>query len=378
VNTSSGPPGIEIRINRVDAGPTTTPPFGNPQVFAVDPSAKTLIRFDTVTGASTLTVPIPSLTDTSPPVGLATSGNELLVLVGNGQEVLAYHSVTGAFAGSFTTTNLAGIGFNEVDGIGSSLTRTLLTDTGGIGVRIDVTASLVQGQAVQVDGSVVPQREFVLNGDATGLAGSNVIYANGAAHFDTFQPSLYQFGVLALTPLGPGFAEQSRTAIPGFINAGSDGLLPNPSFGFGSVDASLAELGPLTGGKNFITLRSPTTLAVTSVVTLNYPAQLSGLSESLHPELSDSSLIDVSGNLRRFIGKEIHGLVVNARGAVNLVSVHTAVDTAFIGRPLNHVEFVKKENVQLISTSRGVNGKIRRNEVTINKNLTPTGPLVIP
>lgn len=377
-STTDATSGIMIRINRIDAGPTQTPPFGNPQVYAVDPVAGTLIRFDTTTGDPTLSVPIPGLTDATPPVGLANRGHELLVLVGNGQEVQAFNAVTGAAVGSFSTANASGLGFNEVDGIGSNSTRTILTDTGGVALHVDVAASLASGQAVVLGNAFTPQREFVLNGDATGIAGVSALFANGAAHFDSFQPNLFQFGVMTIANAGPGFAEQSRTAITPFQNAGPDGLNPNPSFGFGSIDALLAQLGTAANGKNFITLRNPTNQAFSGAVTLNYAPQLSGLSESLHPELANSSLIDISGDLTRFVGKQVHGLVINTRGSVNLIAAHTAVDSAFIGRPLNHAEFVRRENVQLISTARGANGKIRRNEVTIDKTLAPTGPLVIP
>ncbi len=375
---SDGPPGIEIRIDRVEAGPLNTPPFGNPQVFAVDPAAGTLISFDTKTGNPTLTIPIPALTDTTPPVGLATRGDELLVLVGNDQQVLAFNAVTGASAGSFNTSNLAGLGLTEVGGIGSSSSSTVLTAEDGTAVRVDVAASLATGQAVSVGSPFVPQREFVLNGDATGIAGLSTLYAAGAAHFDTFQPNSFQFGSLTLNQFGPGFAEQARTAISPFTNAGSDGLDPTPFTGFGSIDGSLAVLGTAAGGSNFITLRNPTTLAPTGGVRLNYAPQLYGLSESLHPELQNASLIDISGALKRFVGKNITGLVINTRGGVNLISIHTAVDSAFIGRPLNHVEFIRKENVQLISTTRGELGTQNPNDITIDKNLAPTGPLVIP
>lgn len=375
---TEGPTGIEIRIDRIDAGPTETPPFGNPQVFAVDPAAKTLIRFDTKTGNSTLTVPIPTLADATPSVGLASRGDELLVLVGNVQEVLAFNAVTGNSVGTFSTANLAALGLTEVDGIGSSSTRTLLTATNGSAVRVDIAASLASGQAVSVGSAFTPQREFVFNGDATGVAGLSNLYVDGAAHFDTFQPNQFQFGVMTLAQSGAGFQEQARTAISPFINAGANGLDPNPFVGFGSVDGSLAQLGTAAGGINPITLSNPTNLAFSGIVRLKYAPQLHGLSESLHPELASASLIDINGNLKRFVGKNISGLVLNTRGLVNLVSVHTATNSAFIGRPLNHVEFINKNNVQLISTARGGNGTLDRNDVTVDKTLAPTGPLVIP
>jgi hypothetical protein len=382
-----GATGIEVRIDRITADPLTSgpngQPFGDPQVFAVDPQAARLVRIDARTGQPTMAVPIPGLTDTAPPVGLAKPADRLLVLVGNNQQVLAFDAVSGASVGQFNTANLAGIGFTSVDGIGSSATHTILTDTGGVGVSIDVSASLASGQAVAIDGPIVPQREFVFNGDATGLAGSDVIYADGAAHFDTAQPNLFQFGVLGLAPFGRSVFEQTRIATPGglgtpFINAGSNGLLPNPALGLGSVDTRLARLFP-SGSKSSLVFYDPASnQAIVGTQAVDYTGTLTGLSESLHPELVGAALIDIQGNLRRYIGRQVEGLVLNTRGTVNLIAAHTAIDSAFIGRPLNHAQFVQRQNVQLISTARGDRGRLTRGGVTVDPNLPPTGPLILP
>jgi hypothetical protein len=374
--------GIQIRIDDIEAGPLPSPPLGNSQVYTVDPAAAVLLRFDTVTGETTLSVPLPGLSDPQPEVGLAHRGNQLLVLVSDGSTVRAFDAVSGAAAGAFTTSNLAGVGLTEVDGIGSSSTRTLLTSNGGVGVHVDVAASLAAGQAVQLGPTFTPQREFLFNGGAAGAAGSDLLYADGSGHFDTAQPNLFQFGTMSLAPSGLGFREQARVALPGltspFQNAGATGLDPSPVFGLGSIDTQLARLAGVVNGRNSILLYTPTPNAIAGSRSLNYAAQLWGLSESVHPEIAGAALLDVQGNVKRVLSKNIQGMVLNATGFVNFVTAHTAIDTAVVGRPINHVEFLRRRNVLLLSTRRGINGKVNRNDVVVNKNLPAIGPLVVP
>jgi hypothetical protein len=98
----------------------------------------------------------------------------------------------------------------------------------------------------------------------------------------------------------------------------------------------------------------------------------------VHPEIAGAALLDVQGNVKRVLSKNIRGMVLNATGFVNFVTAHTAIDTAVVGRPINHVEFLRRRNVLLLSTRRGINGKVRRNDVVVNKNLPAIGPLVVP
>jgi hypothetical protein len=267
----------------------------------------------------------------------------------------------------------------------------VLTTLDGPAYAIDVDRSLATGAAVlatTVDGIPIapftPQREFLFNGDAAGLAGSNTIYADGAGHFDTAQPNLFQFGTMALTPAGPLFVESARNAVPGlfspFQNAGPDGLLANPTLGLGSVDGFLARLvfNPLNGASSIALVSAANAPTGTVLPLRGTSVPLSGLSEAAHPELAGASIIDVEGNLKRFVGKQVNGLVLNTRGAVNLIAVHTARDSAFVGRPLNHVQFVRRIRTQVISTSRGTNGQVVRGGVTIDRNLLRDGPLLLP
>lgn len=379
----SGTTGLQVRIDRINAGPLGTPALKPAQIYAVDPSAADprLIRFDTRSGQPLDSVALPALATTTPPVGLAYTPTQTLVLVGNETEVLAYNLALD-FVGKFDTTNLAG--FTNLIGIGANTISTVITSKNGPGYSVDVAASLSAGQAVSVGAPIVPQREFIFNGDATGLAGLNSIFADGAGHFDTAQPNLFQFGTLTLTQVQSLFRESARAAVPGLIspfeNAGATGLDQNPFRGLGSVSGRLARLTRFdpVNGVNFVTLYNTQNVTQSGSIQLKYDKPLYGLSESVHTELAGASIIDVDGNMKRFVGKQIRGLIVNVRGGVNLVAIHTARDSAFVGRPLNHVEFVTTENVQLISSARGVNGMVRRGNVTINKNLPSYGQILLP
>ncbi|GIW86139.1 MAG: hypothetical protein KatS3mg108_0463 [Isosphaeraceae bacterium] len=392
---ASGTTGLQIRIDRVLANPQGVvvngrrQALGNPQIYTVDPTpgASRLLRFDAMTGQLVAQQALPALGSTQIPVGLSLRSARNLVLVGDGTQVLAYDLDLNP-VGSFDASNLAGI--TSLTGIGSSPVQTILTSLDGPAYAIDVDQSLASGSAVVAtapNGTPIapffPQREFLFNGDASGLAGSNTLYASGAGHFDTAQPNLFQFGSMALTPVGPLFVEAARNAVSGifspFQNAGPTGLLPNPTLGLGSIDGLLARLNFVGSVGNTLTLftaanaPSGTTILLQGVAT-----PLSGLSESAHPELDGAAIIDVQGNMKRFVGKQVRGLVLNARGSINLIAAHTVVNSAFVGRPLNHVEFVNRRRSQVISTARGINGQVIRGGVTVQKNLLPDGPLMLP
>ncbi len=394
---ASGTTGLQVRIDRIEASPRGVEVdgkrqvLGDPQIYTVDttPGAAQLLRFNAQTGDLVAARPMPGLTSTSGvPVGLSLDSEQSLVLVGDVNTVYAF-DLEMRPVGSFSTAGLAG--FTTMTGIGSSATSTVFTSLNGPGYALDVDQSLATGSAVVATtpsgvpfAPIVPQREFLFNGDATGLAGSSTILADGAGHFDTAQPNLFQFGTIGVAPVGPFYTEAGRAAVPSFLtrfqNAGADGLLPNPTVGLGSIDNNLARLTTsVTTGISSIALYSAANVATGTVIPLKgTTAVLSGLSEAAHPELAGASIIDVEGNLKRYVGKQVNGLVLNTRGAVNLISIHTARDSAFVGRPLNHVEFVRRQRVQLISTSRGTNGQVIRGGITIDKNLLRDGPLMLP
>jgi hypothetical protein len=374
--------GVNILVQRVEAGPLPQrPPLGPAQVFVVDTAANDLVRFEVATGMPTLTVDLPALQTTRPTLGVARNRGRQVVLVGDSgaARVYAFNVVTGAFEGSFTTSNLAGLGFTALDGIAGTDTQTVFVDALGPAVRIDLTSSLIAGQAVPLGMAFTPDREFQLTGGASGIAGTELIFASGAAHFDTFQPNLNQFGVLAMRTVGGELNEVNREAYPGFIDAGPTGMLnPNPFTGFGSIDGSLAQLTGVTAGKNVISLLDPSTLAPEGTILLNTAAPLAGLTESFHPELVNASVINVLGVLKLFQARRTRGLVLNTLGVLDTVNIHLAVDTAVVGRPITHVGIPNRQNVLLLSTARGTDGNDTTGGVIIDKDMRPVGPIALP
>jgi hypothetical protein len=376
------------------AGPLGTPPLLNPVLYTVDTTTNQLIRLtvnsvtDTASQATVDTtftpVALPVSSGARPSVGLAQNGTEEVVLVGIGTTVYAYDAATGAAVGNFVVSQLG-----SVDGIGSSALGTMFTQNGGIGLSVNVQASLASGSAVGAP--IFPQREFVFNGGVTGVAGIDALYVDGAAHFDTAQPNLFQFGTALYSLIG---VELSRTAIPGFfspfINAGPTGLLPSPFDGTGSLDTRLARLlppNPVLGTGTSIRLVNPTNETTVKTIPVATTDTLAGLSESYHPELAGTSgnaaqtgaaIININGDARRVLSQDTTGLIYNVSGAVNLVGVHKAVDSTFIGYPLNHIEVPIRQNSQFLSNQRGFNGRVTRNGISVVPGRPPIGPLALP
>lgn len=376
--------GVNMVIRQVNAAPLGTPPLGDPQVFAIDPTQGKLLRFDVVTGDPTLGVPLPAIpSGTTAALGLAKVNNHSVALVGIGSTVYAYDGVSGASLGSFSIASLGSDGLTRVDGIGGSDTGTLLIQTLGPAVPINVAASLNTGQAVATGAAYNPSREMVLAGGGTGLGGSSTLYATVGAHFDTFQPNLDQLGVAALTPVGGTYEESSRTAVTprggGFITLGPpSSITPSSTGGFGSIEGELALFSGVSGGKNVVDVYDPSTLKFVASVTLNDPNKLEGLSESFHPELDNAALIVVDGNVTHFVADRTQGLVLNDQGEANFITIGNATDTTIIGRPLDHLQIPHRQNVQLLSTARGVDGLVTRNGVQVVPKLSAVGPVDLP
>ena len=248
-----------------------------------------------------------------------------------------------------------------------------------------------------------PTREFEFSGGLTGVAGSDRIYASGAAHFDSFQPDMVQEGLLVLN--GSGLAplgEIARLLVPGDIDVGPAGSArANPTMALGSIERDLALVTGVAGGGNTVSLLTPTfattsatTTTTTSTgsssgtstvttpyltpdgtVTLADPNRLAGLSESFHPELVGSVLVDIRGDLGTFAADTSRGLVLNDSGSLGLLHIGNATDTTVVARPFLHASIKHRNNVLILSTTRAVDG---RNGVTVDPTLRPIGPLTLP
>ena len=382
------PPGAEVSILSVTGAPRSQA-ISDPQIFGYDPVAGALIRFDANNGNALQSIPLPFSGPAIVGVGLGRNNANMVALVGSGSTIDAYDVVTGAFVGSFSTTSLTPLGLPTITAIGSNNEQTYVGDSQagptGLIVQINVTESLATGSAVAVGSTITPSRGFELGGGLASVAGSDVIYAIGGAHFDQFQPDLIQEGVLALTPSVTGtVTETARTAITStttgsFINLGPPGSARIAPIGaFGSVDTFLALDTGVVNGQNKLSLLTPSTLTSVSTIGLNDPNLLGGLSGTFHPELLNGVVLDVTNNLRRFVGKDATGLVINTSLAINLVQIKTATATAVIGRPVNHVNIPRRKNVIINSNARGPFGKGTRNGVVIDSALPSTGPIYLP
>jgi hypothetical protein len=352
--------GVLILVNQVNGAARTTPALGPPQIFGYDPTANALIRFNADTGAQLQTIPLSGIGTAISGVAMARDNGAQVVLIGDGTTIQAFDAVAGAFVGQFTTSNLAALGFKTVDGIGSTDFQTVITDASagvdGLALQIDVGQSLATGQAVPIGAPFAAAREFEFSGGATGVAASDTIYVTGAAHFDTFQPNLTQFGIMAISTAGNKLVEASRTAVTApksIVNTGPPGTArSHPIQGLGSIDQQLALITGVSKGMNNVTLYNPKTLVAERTITLADPNRLSALSESFHPELAGDALVDVQGDVQTFRALTAQGLVLNVSGGMNLVQIAKAADSFIIARPVQHVNIPDRTNVIIESTVR--------------------------
>ncbi len=373
------PPGVILNINHVNgASPNGNAPLGDPNIYGFDPSTSRLIRFDATTGAVLSTITVPGATSTAGlgGVALARNGTELVALVGVGQTVRAYDALSGVFVGQFTT-------LRPVGGIATSEGSTILVDStetpDGVAQVINIPGSLAVGSAVPVGAPFGPAREFLFGGGVTGIAGSGNVFALGAGFFDTAQPNLMQAGILTLAPSSSGtLTEVGRAPL---ISQGIDvpanaGTIANdPSRALGSIESNLALDTGVSNGRNVIALLSPSSLATQGQVTFNYPNALSDLSESFHPEIAGTALIDVQGNIQSFTAKTATGMVLNDAGNLNQLSIKTATNSSVVGLPFGHVSIQNRNNVSIVTNSRLVG---ERGNVTVVPGARQVGPLTLP
>jgi hypothetical protein len=378
------PPGVVVSLGSIHGRPRASSSLENPEVFGYDPVANALIRFDTVTGAQLQTISLAGLVTPSTMAGVALGrvAGQQVALVGSGSTVFAFSAVSGTPVGSFSTANLPG--FTSLSGIGSTDNQTVLMDAtagpAGMAQLINLTTSLARGQAVAIGKPFAPQNEFTFAGGLTGVAAHNTVYATGSAFFNTQTPNLTDAGIMAIGVSRTGnLSESSRTALKSsgsFIVTGSQTTPPVfPFQGIGSIDQNLALLTGLQNGKNIITLYSPSNLSAVNAIFLNDPNQLTDLSESFRPDLVDTALLDIQGNLQSLRATSAEGFVMNVEGYANLVKIHRTSDSTFVALPFAHAQLPVRSNVTILSSPRSVDD---RNGVTVENNLQPVGPLSLP
>lgn len=373
------PPGVILDIKHVN-GVTATgaAPLGNPNIYGFDPATNRLIRFDAATGQVLNVITVPGSTGTTGlgGVALARNGTELVVLVGVGSSVQAYDALSGVFVGQFTTRR-------PVGGIATSGGATILLDPGttgtGIAQTINVAGSLAVGSTVTIGEPFTPPREFTYGGGATGVPGTANFYALGSGFFDSAQPDAMQAGIETLTASSAGaLAEASRAVLTSQglpIPAMTGVITNNASRALGSIESSLALDAGIFNGQNTIVLLNPSTLAAQARVNFNYANPLSDLSESFHPEIAGTALIDVQGNIQSFRAQTVNGLVLNDAGNLNLFQARTATNSSIVGLPFGHVAIKNRSNVSILTSSRIVG---ERGDVTVVGGARQVGPLTLP
>ena len=395
---SPPPPGIIVQLTNINGNGGE---IGDAQVWGYDAVVNALVRFNTTTGQLLQAVPVGGVATNAAGVGFGRDGRELVVLLARGTVVQAFDASTGAPVGAFSTTDLAGFGFNAVDGIGYTGTVTVLSDSTaqvtaqangttdfGVSIGIDVTKSLAGGGLAVPIGTkpFVSDNGFSYSGGATGLAGTNNIYNFGAAIFDSFQSPNRQAGVLTTTGyFTQAPHETTRTPLPNpsdpqgttpFVNFGGPaGALTGTGPAIGSVEQLLAINEGVANGVNFIRFYVPGTLASAGSVNLQDPDPIVSLSTSFHPELAGSALVDIQGNVTLFSARKATGLALNDNGNLDLVQINDASFSTVIAQPLSHVQIGRRNDVVLVTPNRSVD---TRNGVLVVEGLKPLGPLSLP
>jgi hypothetical protein len=384
------PPGIILKANSIDGAPTATVNLlTDSKVFGYDPTTGELVRFDlnlaNNTGAVDPTfTPIPVPGDpANAGVDVVHVGNQLDVLVSSGTTVLAYNAVTGAPAGSFTTTA-------PINSIASTAALTVLGSYQTNQLQmINLPASLQAGTEQPLGSAkpFTPQSEVTLLGGVTGLPGSNTLYATVAAHLSTLQPSQFQLGIESIgttqvntsggsTTINNQFSSTTPTALTQHgsnITVQPDAQTPDQvGAALGSVDGSLALVMGASNGNNTVDLYTPSSLTPRGSITLNYSDLLTGLSQNFRTDLGGSALIDIQGDVQSIRGGTASGMILNDTGNLALVKLQKIANSTVVGQPISHLNVKPRSNTTFLSSARLIG---QRNGVMVQSNIQPIGPL---
>ncbi|OJW08340.1 MAG: hypothetical protein BGO49_13140 [Planctomycetales bacterium 71-10] len=384
------PPGVVITIDKIDGDLATVPDLQtDPRIFGYDPTTGRVLRFqldlNDGEGAVDGTFAPISVPGSPADVGLSLGrdGGRLVLLVNTGSAISAYDATYGTALGSFTVP----AGFYAT---GSTDAYTVIGDPDANQLQqVDVTASLAAGTAVAPAGNpspYTPPAGLSLLGGITGIPGSNNIYTSVAATFNSLQPLENQLGYLNVAVTGTQadpsggqdlvnrFSTVQQRAFTPYVPIPS-GNPDDVATSVGSVDRSFAvNTGTANGASapNTIRLYSQVTQTSRGSIVLDYPNQLSDLSESFRPDLAGSVLIDVQGTIQSIRGSTADGMVLNDSGLLNLISFQSVTNSTIVGQPVGHVRINRRDNVSILSTERPYAG---RGGVTYVPGLEQIGPL---
>jgi len=390
------PPGVVVAIDHINGAVPAPDLLNDVRIFGYDPTAGQVLRFTLdlrsntgVVDSSFAPISVPGAPD-HVGVALGRDNERQVLLVDTGTTVSVYDATYGTSLGSFSIP----AGFTD---IGSTDAVTVVSSTGANQLQmLDVAASLAAGTAVAPIGSpsnYTPASGVSLLGGITGLPGSNQVYNSAAATFNSLQPLENQLGYLNVSTTGSTqldngsmslFYDFSTVQQKAFTQGSDYVSIPagNPNqtaVAVGSVDRSLAvnTVGQNSSGPvpNTVRLFGQINLGSRASIVINYPNQLSDLSETFRPDLAGTVLIDVQGNIQSVRGSDATGLVLNNAGNLNLVTFRRMSNSTIIGEPISHIRITKRDNVSISSTARTVGG---RNGVTFVPGLQEVGPLSQP
>lgn len=397
-NTRVEVQGVELIVNKVlgvnNPNGQPSPRLGGEFLVGVDGANSKIVLFNVVRDvngnvSANYAGEIPVATGGTDLVGAGVGeyNGVQVVAVGFNQTVMAYSVISGAYVGQFDTSNLAAGGFTEIDSIGGSSGNIFIGDSVKQVIQpIDLSASLDAGQAVTAGSQFSLPDSFMMLTGVTGAAGISYIYTVGQSFFDPWTPQSpnSQLGLMKLN------VSASDNLSVGTSAKISDTIASYPFYAMGSVDQNLILFTPgqtVTDGYQTQTMYDPDTLASSGSIKIQYPGNLTGLSESFYPQLYGSSVIDVKGNLKTLSANTTDNMVLNVNGIANFTRINQASNTTIIAHPVLHlaVSWKPNSNVNIISSSRPTDetpgGKSRpgtRGGVQVVKKLPILGPLVNP
>ncbi len=210
------PPGVNVLVNQINGAPKNAPLLGPAQLYAYDPTANLLIRFDVNSGDPLQAIGVPGTGSPQAAVGLSRLNGRQIVLASVGPTVYAYDVVTGVPVGSFTTTNLADQGVTSIDGLGETEQpdhrRRCRAEHPGTALVLDVSASLASGEAVTTGKAFEPGRLLPTGGRPASPAWRGLSDRRGPFRLVPAQP--VQFGSLTVNTTNGRLSETKRTRSP--------------------------------------------------------------------------------------------------------------------------------------------------------------------
>lgn len=384
------PPGVVIAIDRIDGDLPVVPNLRtDSRIFGYDPATGRVLRFqlDLDRGRGSVDGAFAPIAVPGAPadvgLALARDGERLVLLANDGSTASAYDATYGTPLGSFAVP----AGYFAT---GSTDSYTVIGDPAANQLRqVDVEASLDAGTLVAPAGNPAPYTPpagLSLLGGLTGIPGSDNVYTSVAAPFNTLQPLENQLGFLNVsvaTPVpDPAGGQQLVNRFGTVQQRAASPFVPIPAgnpadvaTAVGSVDRAVAVNTGIANGApvpNTVLLIGQTSQSPRGVIVLDYPNQLSDLSENFRPDLSGAVIIDVQGTIQSIRGSTADGMVLNDTGLLNLISFRRVTNSTIVGLPVSHVRIDSRDNVTISSTARSVAG---RGGVTFVPGLQPIGPL---